>query len=236
MWLWWQRHWVESLLCIRPHEMRHSWWFSQSDTHKRTDVRWDALLCTQRFNDTRFTSHFNIYLVLLTHTHPNKSRTHSLTSASLPRGRGENEMRASLSFMCDVRASLPASSLGGWYVSVTQEMAVAPARPSYSFHPQILADIYCCPPHAAGAWALRPRLCLFLAWQGKSPVWLMAHREPSQHTDWQQPPYPIAPCAHIAMSFFIRSFPIAIKQCQISIPKYPLPESHWITDITHDSQ
>ncbi len=36
--------------------------------------------------------------------------------------------------------------------------------------------------------------------------------------------------------FFIRSFSFAIKQAQISIPKYPLPESHWITDITHDSQ
>lgn len=201
--------------------------------HTHTHKRFHAHIA---FNETRFTSHFNIYLVLLPQTHPNKSHTHSLTSTSFPWGWGENEMRAGLSFMCDVRASLPASSSGGCYVSVTQEMAVAPARPSYSFHLQIPTDIYCCPPHAAGARALWPSLFLFLAWQGKSPVWLMAHREPSHRTDWQQPPYPIAPCAHIAMSFFICSFCIAIKQYQISIPKYPLPKSHWIADITHDCQ
>lgn len=195
MWLWWQKHWAESLLCLRPRETWHSWWFSQSDTHTRFHVH-------SAFNETHFTSHFSIYLVLLTHTHPNRSHTHSLRSTSLPWGWGENEMRAGLSFMCDVRASLPASSSGGCYVSVTQEMAVAQPRPSYSFHLQIPADIYCCPPHAAGAWALRPSLCLFLAWQGKSPVWLTARWEPSYRTDWQQPPYPIAPCAHIAMSFF----------------------------------
>ncbi len=160
------------------------------------------LRCTSMIHVSHPTSTYTLYYW---HSHPNKSRTHWLTSASLPRGWGENEMRASLSFMCDVGASLPASSLGGWYVSITQEMAVAPARPSYSFHLQIPADIYCCPPHAAGARMLCPRLCLFLAWQGKSPVWLMAHREQSQHTNWQQPPYPIAPCAHIAMFFFFYS-------------------------------
>lgn len=72
MWLWWQKHWAESLLCLRPRETRHSWWFSQSDTHKRFHVH-------SAFNETHFTSHFSIYLVLLTQTHPNKPHTHSLT-------------------------------------------------------------------------------------------------------------------------------------------------------------
>lgn len=61
MWLWWQKHWAESLLCLSPRETRHSWWFSQSETHTQ------ALPCTQ--------------------THPNKPHTHSLTHEhKLPMG------------------------------------------------------------------------------------------------------------------------------------------------------
>lgn len=141
------------------------------DFHSLTHT--SAPTCARMYTERRF----HVHSALMKHvSHPTStytwyywhtltqtiSHTHWLTSGSLPWGWGENEMRARLSFMCDVRASLPASSFGSWCISFTQEMAVAPARPSYSFHPQIPADIYCCPPHTAGVWELQPsRVCLW---------------------------------------------------------------------------
>lgn len=54
--------------------------FTVWNTHKHFHVH-------SAFNETCFTSHFNIYLVLLTQTHPNKPHTHSLTHEhKLPMG------------------------------------------------------------------------------------------------------------------------------------------------------
>ncbi len=197
MWLRWQRHWVESLLCIRPHEMRHSWWFSQSNTHKRTDVCWDVFLW--------YTFHIPLqHIPCITDTLSPKQVSHTLTHEHEPPAGLRREWDESELVFHVWCGGFPASFLFGRLVcfhhtgngSGSSEALLLFSSTNTSWHLLL-------PPTRSWCTSVMSEAVFVSGLTGE--ISSMAHREQSQHSNWQQPPYPIAPCKTLQCFFFFYS-------------------------------